>query len=119
MTQKIIHIGIVGGTGPVNTQETFTDAQVEEAVVQEGCTPPKYPPALKSVGVQGSVQLQYVVGTDGKVERSSVKVVSSTNKAFEEPAIDAILSCSSVKAAKIRGQPVRQLVERVVRFTIT
>ena len=87
--------------------------------MQEGCTQPKYPPALKSVGVQGSVQLQYVVGTDGRVERSSVKVVSSTNKAFEEPAIDAILSCSSTKPAKIRGQPVRQLVERVVRFTIT
>jgi len=112
-----IATGVIGGTGPVSTQETFTDAQVDEAVFQSGCTLPKYPPALKSVGVQGSVQLQYVVGSDGRVERSSIKVVSSTNKAFEEPAIDAVLTCSN-KAAKIKGTAVRQLVEQVVRFTI-
>jgi TonB family protein len=58
-----------------------------------------------------------VIGADGKVERSSVVVVNSTNKAFDEPAIEAIMACTN-KPAKIRGSPVRQLVEQVVRFTI-
>ncbi len=113
-----IATGVVGGTGVVNTQETFTNDQVDEAVGQSGCTPPKYPPALRTVGVTGNVQLRYVVGTGRQVvERNSISVVSSTNKAFDDPAIEAVLTCTN-KPAKIHGSPVRQLVEQNVKFTI-
>ncbi len=81
------------------------------------CPVPAYPPALKQVGVSGNVTLHFVVGIDGKIEPGSMQVISSTNKAFEEPAIDAIEHCV-YKAAQIRGSPVRELVEQNVRFTI-
>lgn len=109
--------GVVGGTGPVTTQDTYTDAQVDDPVQPLVCPEPKYPPALKSVGVQGSVTLRYVVGTNGRTEPGSVRVISSTNKAFEEPAVETINKCT-YKSAKIKGTPVRQLVEQNVRFTI-
>jgi TonB family protein len=69
------------------------------------------------VGVTGSVTLRYVVGTDGRAEGGSIKVISSTNKAFEEPAVETIGKCT-YKAAKIKGTAVRQLVEQNVKFTI-
>ena len=109
--------GVVGGTGPVTTQDTYTEAQVDDPMLQTNCPEPKSPPALKTVGVQGSVTLRYVVGTDGRAEPGSVRVVNSTNKAFEEPAVETINKCT-YKPAKIKGTPVRQLVEQNVRFTI-
>ena len=109
--------GVVGGTGPVSTQDTYTDAQVDDPVLNLTCPEVRYPPALKSVGVTGSVTLRYVVGTNGRAEQGSIKVVSSTNKAFEDPAIETIGKCT-YKAAKIKGTAVRQLVEQNVQFKI-
>ena len=114
-----IATGIVGGTGPVViTGETFTIDQVDDPVVFQSGPPPRYPPILKASGVEGRVVLTFVVGTDGRVEAGTIKVVSSTNKQFEEPAIEAVRK-SIFKPAKMRGQAVRQLVQQPVSFTIT
>ena len=43
--------------------------------------------------------------------------MSSTNKAFEEPAVTAI-GRARFKPAKMRGQPVRQLVQQAIAFDI-
>jgi TonB family protein len=101
----------------VDQKRTYTDAQVDGGVRQSNCLAPKYPPALRTVGVSGSVAVRYVVGIDGKIEPNSITVLNSANKAFEAPAIDAIMSCTN-QAASIHGAPVRQLVEQTVRFTI-
>ena len=112
--------GVVGGTGPVEitTGETFTVDQVDDPVQYQSGPEPRYPPALKAAGVEGVVTLEFVVSTEGRVEGGTIKVVSSTNKAFEEPAIEAVRK-SIFKPAKVRGSPVRQLVRQAVRFTIT
>ena len=78
---------------------------------------PVYPPVLKSAGVEGRVSLRFVVGIDGRPELGTIQVLSSTNKAFESPAIEAIKK-SRFKPAKIRGAPVRQLVDQAVRFSL-
>jgi len=109
--------GIVGGTGPVSTTETFLEAEVDDPVSAINFQKPRYPPVLQQAGIAGSVDVQYVVGIDGKAERESFRVLRSTNKAFEEPAREAILG-STFKPAKIRGSPVRQLVQQRVSFTI-
>lgn len=109
--------GVVGGTGPVSNQETFVEAEVDDPVQPINFQKPRYPPVLQQAGIAGSVDVQYVVGTDGKAERESFKVIRSTNKAFEEPAREAILA-STFKPARIKGQAVRQLVQQRVSFTI-
>ncbi len=113
--------GIIGGTGPVGeivSGETFTQDQVDDPVAYISGADPVFPPALRAAGLGGRVTLQFVVGTDGRVEASSVKVMSSTNKQFEEPAIAAIRR-ARFKPAKMRGQPVRQLVQQAIAFEIT
>ncbi|MBM4186401.1 MAG: TonB family protein [Gemmatimonadetes bacterium] len=109
--------GVVGGTGPVSTQETFVEAEVDDPVQALNLPRPKYPPVLQQAGIAGSVDVQYVVGIEGKAEPASFRVLRSTNKAFEEPAREAILA-GTFKPAKIRGQPVRQLVQQRISFNI-
>lgn len=49
---------------------------------------PVYPRALKDAGVEGSVEIEFVVEKDGSV--SNPRVVASTNRGFEASALQAI-----------------------------
>jgi protein TonB len=116
--------GVIGGTGPVITDaiidggQTFTVDEVDEPVVMTSGPGLRYPEAMRAVGIDGVVQLRYVVGTNGRVESGSITVVSSTNKAFENAAIETVRQ-SRYSPAKMRGQPVRQLVQQTFRFSLT
>jgi protein TonB len=78
---------------------------------------PVYPAALRQVGVEGWVQLRYIVGIDGRAESGSIRSLQSNNSAFEAPAIEAIAH-AHFRPARLRGRVVRQLVEQIVRFTV-
>jgi hypothetical protein len=49
------------------------------------------------------------------VDPSTIKVMSSTHKAFEDPAKEAMTRCP-FRPAKMRGQPVRVLVQQAISF---
>ncbi len=115
--------GVIGGTGPVITDavvagETYTSDEVDDPVQPISGPTPNYPPVMKDVGIEGVVRLRFVVSAAGRVEGGSVQVISSTNKAFEQPAIDAIKRWT-FKPARVRGAAVRQLVEQNIRFSLT
>ncbi len=113
--------GVIGGTGPVPKDivgtMTFTSDEVDSPIQRTGGPMPVYPPQLESFGIAGSVRLRFIVGTNGRVESNSIEVVSSTNKAFEPAAIKTIRE-STFKPAMIRGEPVRQVVEQSINFTV-
>lgn len=113
-----IATGVVGGTGPVLDTEVFLDADVDQPVVPISQPNPRYPPVMQSAGVEGRVDLQYVVDTTGHVEPASLKILRSSHKAFEEPAREVILK-SVFRPARIRGKAVRQLVQQAVTFKIS
>ena len=122
-----IATGIVGGTGPVNIEgEVFLAAEVDDSPVmtnQGACQAyllDQYPAVMKSAGIPGRVVLQFVVNTDGKVDPGSVKVTSSTHKAFEEPARKIMTnSACAFKPGSSRGTPVRVLVQQAVSFKLS
>jgi periplasmic protein TonB len=109
--------GIAGGNGPVSNTETFVEAEVDDPVQPINVPKPKYPPVLQQAGIAGSVDVQYVVGIEGRAEMDQFRVLRSTNKAFEEPAREAIAG-ATFKPAKIKGQAVRQLVQQRISFNI-
>ena len=111
-----ISTGIVGGTGPV-TGETFLQEQVDDPVQIVNPVKPRYPPVLQQAGVQGNVEVQYVVDTTGHAEPNSWRVMRSTNPQFEAPAREAIMK-TLFKPARIKGAAVRQLVQQNIKFTI-
>ncbi len=95
----------------------FTIDQVDDQAVYLGGAEPRYPGVLRLAGVEGRVTLEFVVGTDGRVEGSSIRVMATTNADFDAPSIEAVRG-SRFRPARIGGRPVRQLVSQLVRFTI-
>ena len=112
-----IAAGVVGGTGPVEIGQTFLEAQVDDPplLIQPG--PQVFPPAMKTAGIPGKVTMQYIVDVTGHVEPSSFKVLATTHQAFVEPTKQMLLK-SLFKPGKVKGTPVRVLVQQVINFTI-
>ncbi len=113
-----IAAGVIGGTGPVLQEETYLQEQVDDPVRPISQPTPRYPPVLQQAGITGRVEMQFVVDTTGHAEPGSFKILRSSNKAFEEPAREAIMK-SVFRPARIRGQAVRQLVQQAMAFSIT
>ncbi|MEO5905000.1 MAG: hypothetical protein ABIQ55_13375, partial [Gemmatimonadaceae bacterium] len=71
--------GVAGGTPQkIDANQTYFEFQVEKPVAQiPGTGAPRYPDALRSSGVEGEVQAQFVVTEDGKAEPSTFKVLKA------------------------------------------
>jgi len=100
-----------------DTGGSFTADQVDDPVQYIGGPVPKYPESLRAAKVEGRVTVRYVVEANGLVDGNSMQVLNSTHKEFEEPALEALLK-STFRPARIKGTPVRQMVEQAVRFTL-
>ena len=61
--------------------------------------------------------VEVIIDTLGHAEPSSLRVVQSTNKAFELSAKEAVLK-SLYRPGRVRGQAVRVLVQVPISFTI-
>ena len=110
--------GVAGGTGPVTvTGEAFLEAQVDDPVSPINQPKPRYPPVLQQAGVGGFVEGQYVVDTTGHVEPGSWKLIKASHPQFEAPVREA-LPKFTFKPARIKGRPVRQLVQQRFGFDI-
>ena len=109
--------GVAGGTAPANDQAYF-EFQVEKPVVAApGSCQPKYPEMLRSAGVGGEVQAQFVVDTTGRVEQKSFKVLKSDNELLTS-AVRSALSCLRFLPAEAGGRRVRQLVQQPYSFNV-
>lgn len=108
--------GIVGGSPP-DPRLVATLEEVDEPAEYLAGPQPKYPPALRQVGIEGWVQLRFIVSIDGQAEPHSIEALKSSNPSFEAPAIDAVRQ-ARFKPARIKSRPVRQLVEQLVQFTL-
>jgi protein TonB len=110
--------GVVGGTAPVNTDQTFFDFQVEKPVAQiPGAGSPNYPDILRSSGVEGQVLAQFEVDTLGRVAIPTFKVITSTHALFEA-SVRAALPRMRFLPAEIGGRKVRQLVQQPFVFNL-
>ena len=78
---------------------------------------PVYPASLRSSGVIGDVLVRFVVAENGRVEEGSIDVVETTHPLFAD-AVRRWLLRNRYAPAELSGQPVRQLVEQRVEFTL-
>jgi protein TonB len=110
--------GVVGGKGPVTTDQTYFEFQVEKPAEMLSDSPkPKYPSVLESSGIAGEVQAQFVVNTDGRADMSEFKVLKSTNELFAQ-AVKNVLPRMHFSPAMIGGKPVKQLVQQAFQFAV-
>jgi protein TonB len=116
--------GVAGGTskgvagGTPTTDQAYFEFQVEKPVVAapNSCQP-KYPEMLRTAGVGGEVQAQFVVDTTGRVETNSFKVLKSDNDLLSS-SVKASLSCLRFLPAEAGGRKVRQLVQQPYSFNV-
>lgn len=76
---------------------------------------PHYPDKLRRAGVSGLVQVQYVVGSDGRVDERTIRVRASSHQAFLLTTLRALRD-SRFKPARRGGRPVAVLVQQTIRF---
>ena len=106
-----------GGLGSGSSARAYSENEVERAVEVTRAPEPRYPDALKSVGVEGVVAMRFIVGTNGRVETGSISVISSPNKLFSD-AVRAALANARYRPAQAGGHAVRQLVEQSFQFRL-
>jgi TonB family protein len=74
-----------------------------------------YPPELRYAGVGGTVVVEGVVDTQGRVEAGSFGVVSSPHPLLSKAA-EEVFKGAQFRPGLRQGRPVRQLVQQVFRF---
>jgi protein TonB len=109
--------GVIGGQGPIDLTQTFLEAVVDERPERLSGPVPRYPEMLRQAGVEGVVMLEFVIDTTGRVEEENVKILHSTNRAFEAPARNVIVR-SLYRPGRVRGVAVRVLVQQQIGFSI-
>jgi protein TonB len=110
--------GVEGGTAIVDPNQTYYEFQVEKPVQQiPGTGAPRYPDALRSSGVEGEVQAQFVVDENGKAETGTFKVLKATNDLFAS-AVRSALPNMRFYAAEVGGKKVKQLVQQSFQFKL-
>ena len=67
--------------------------------------------------MEGVVQVTFVVGTNGRVEPSSIKVSSTPHRLFSEAVRSALLDMR-FRPAEVGGRSVRQLVAQSFQFKL-
>ncbi len=112
-----IATGIEGGTGPVDLDQVFIEAVVDEPPMRLSGPQPVYPPLLRDAGIEGTVLVEFIIGADGHPESESVRIISTTNRAFDRSARDVVLG-SIYRPGRVRGQAVRVLVRQPISYTI-
>jgi TonB family protein len=101
--------------GPASEAQVLLAGEVDEPVVV--LIPPRlvYPQGMAAAGIGGEVRVEFVVDTAGRCEPASVRVVSSTNPAFEASARTGVCE-ATYRPGRVRGKVVRQLVQQKVAF---
>jgi len=115
--------GVVGGTRTVDREApaaegvylATTDLPGFEPAVLISQPIPRFPPALREIGLSGRVVLQFVVDTTGRVEFRSIRVIESSNQGFEAPARVSV-AAAIFQPARLGPLPVRQLAVQPIRF---
>ena len=110
--------GIVGGS-PVGADGTaLLEHQVDKPVLlAPGMPAPAYPELLRSAGISGTVMVEFVVDTLGRVESGSPRILSTEHEQFAA-SVRAILPTYRFLAAEAGGHRVRQLVRLPFRFSL-
>jgi TonB family protein len=112
-------VGVEGGvaSGIVPTGDVFSVDVVQEKPERLAGPPPVYPPLLQQAGIEGTVTVQAIIDTMGRVEPSSIKITQTANPGFNESAKATVLK-SLFRPARVYGKAVRVLIQIPIAYTI-
>jgi TonB family protein len=88
---------------------------VDELPTLQNMVTPRYPDELRALGLTGEVVVEYVVNAEGRVARSSLRILRSTHPAFSREVIEALLR-ARFNPARAGRRSVAVLVQQKIRF---
>jgi protein TonB len=106
------------GSVPVGDPNAVYDPRVVEQLPELlASPPPRYPEMLRLGRVEGTVIVEGVVDTLGRLERATLRVISSPHPALSASAVEC-LAGAVFRPGRVEGRAVRVLVQVPVQFTI-
>lgn len=75
-----------------------------------------YPAPLRDAGMQGTVQVRFLIERDGTT--SNAVVTHSTDREFNRPTLEAVRTLR-FRPARVNGRPVRVWVEQPIMWTVS
>ncbi|HVX87750.1 MAG TPA: energy transducer TonB [Gemmatimonadales bacterium] len=109
-------LGRVGvGDDPRGTTQVLTESEVDDPPSLLAAGPLRYPPVLREAGIIGSVTLQFVIDTEGRVEEQGIEVLTASHPGFVGAATETIRA-SRFHPAKSHGAAVRVRVRQTISF---
>jgi periplasmic protein TonB len=107
-----------GVNAPGWTAATPVDAGVvDQPPVLLAHPPLRYPELLRQAGIEGSVTVEAVLDTAGRVEPGSLRALSETNALFAQEAL-LVVGASRYRPGRVGSRPVRVRVRVPVTFTL-
>jgi TonB family protein len=97
--------------------DTYFEFQVDEPATMQGRANLRYAIELRNAGIEGTVLAQFVLGTDGRIDPSTFKVLTTDHEGFVESVREA-LPRMRYTAARKDGRAVRQLVQQPFVFQL-
>ena len=76
-----------------------------------------YPSALQDMGVGGRVVVQFVVGTNGRIDMGTVKILSASDDQFAEPTRQALREFR-FRPARVDDRNVRMLTQMPIVWEV-
>jgi TonB family protein len=96
----------------------YSSDMVEVSVAPKRGNPlPRYPSALREMGIEGSFVVRFVVDSTGKVPDDKIDFPSSMHRLFAD-AVRTALHRSRYAPALVGGRPVTELVVQEFRFVM-
>lgn len=108
--------GAGAGAG-IDPNTAYSDFQVERQVQAISGTNIPYPEGMRSSGVEGKVEAQFVVDENGRVQIGTFKVLDATNDTFAS-AVRSALSRMRFRPAQIGKMNVSQVVQQAFVFKL-
>jgi protein TonB len=104
-------------TTTVGARAVYAARWVDDAPVLLSHPAVAYPEILRQAGISGRAVVEAVIDSMGHVERGSIRVLSTTQPLFGQPAAD-VVAASVYRPGKINGRAVRVRVQVPVDFQV-
>ncbi|MBA2564811.1 MAG: energy transducer TonB [Gemmatimonadetes bacterium] len=103
--------GVAEGEEVVGDEETvFMQGQVSVIPKMTKIVKPQYPDFLKKMEIEGTVVIQAIINTDGRVDAPSAKVIKKLHPQLDQAALTALTS-SEFSPALYGQRPVRVIMQ--------
>jgi protein TonB len=102
----------------LDAHRVFVASEVDQPARVVSIQEPEYPDSLRAAGVGGSAVVEFIVNADGKIDRTSIGIVSATHVKFADAVRLAVMDANFFPAKK-GGQDVAQIYQLPVTFTPT